>query len=293
LAGEDSPNVADLDGDGEVEIVGMTFGCEVYCLDPRGRMKWRRDLRPELRDADAHAYLTPILCDVDGDRQLEILAQTNGGYFNEAGQPSPGQIAAPGVVFALDAAGQILDRFSVNGPRYWGDAFVCNLDQDPFLELVVSGSGGLDVIETRGFGPQSEHFQRRRSYQRLNVLPWAYEDTYFMDRGSKEGVVNQTGNLVLKRQRGGYRRSGRFTTELLHLPPAAYFDRIRYQARTPAGTALVVNLLDADGRRIQTGLTDNQALHHRAAVRLEFNLSTTDPRATPLLDAYSLSFLRE
>ena len=32
LSGEDSPNVADLDGDGSIEIVGMTFGAEVLLL---------------------------------------------------------------------------------------------------------------------------------------------------------------------------------------------------------------------------------------------------------------------
>ena len=38
LSCEDSPNVADLDGDGQVEIVGMTFGGEVFCLDGKGEL---------------------------------------------------------------------------------------------------------------------------------------------------------------------------------------------------------------------------------------------------------------
>ena len=53
------------------------------------------------------------------------------------------------------------------------------------LELVVSGYGGLDVFETSGFGSNTEHFQRRRNYQRLNVRPWAYEDSFFMERGHR------------------------------------------------------------------------------------------------------------
>ena len=117
LAGEDSPNAVDLDGDGEVEIIGMTFGCEVYCLNAQEHIKWRKDLRPELSDGDAHAYLAPIISDVNGDRHLEILAITNGGYFDTTGKlgqsrsrkidPTP----APGVVFALSATGEVLDRF--------------------------------------------------------------------------------------------------------------------------------------------------------------------------------------
>ena len=82
IAEEDSPNVADLDGDGQVEIVGMTFGGEVYCLDGRGRFRWRKDLRPELNNS-AHAYMAPILCDLNGDNKLEILALTNGGIDGE------------------------------------------------------------------------------------------------------------------------------------------------------------------------------------------------------------------
>ena len=69
--------LADIDGDGQVEIIGMTFGSEVYCLDSKGHVRWRKDLRPELDDS-AHAYMAPILCDLNGDRELEILALTNG-----------------------------------------------------------------------------------------------------------------------------------------------------------------------------------------------------------------------
>ncbi len=292
LAGEDSPNAADLDGDGEVEIVGMTFGCEVYCLDAKGRIKWQKDLRAELDDAEAHAYLTPILCDVNGDRGLEILALTNGGYFDATGKPVKGRTPAPGVVFALSATGEILDRFDVDGHRYWGDAFVCNVDDDPFLELVVSGSGGLDVIETKGLGTDSEHFQHRRNYQRLNVVPWAYEDSYFIYRGEKEGVVNLTDNLVLEKTDGRFLKSGKFTTELLSLPPDCFFDQLQYQGRTPEGTALTVNILEGSGRRIKTDLPNHSEVNLAEPVRLEFVFSTAGGSVTPSLDSYSITFGR-
>ena len=292
LAGEDSPNAFDLDGDGEVEVVGMTFGCEVYCLNAQGKMKWRKDLRPELSDHDAHAYLTPILVDVNGDHQIEILALTNGGYFDAAGKPAAGRSAAPGVVFALSASGEVLDRFAIAGHRYWGDAFVANIDDDPFLELVVTGSGGLDVIQTRGFGPDTEHFQRRRNYQRLNVVPWAYEDSFFVYRGTKDGVRNRTDNLVLVHQGQGYGESGSFTTQLLRLPPNGRFGQLKYLGRTPANTKLTVNILDRNRRRIRTALSSGANLGLTDPVHLEFVLSTADRSVTPTLDAYSLSFQR-
>ena len=296
FSGEDSPNVADLDGDGQMEIVGMTFGGEVYCLDSRGRIKWRKDLRPSLSDKDAHAYLTPIICDVNGDRQLEIVAFTNGGFFKEAdmqsrkaGKLRPGNEAS-GIVFALSGSGEILGQLDVGGPRYWGSAFVCNVDDDPFLELVVSGSGGLDVIETRGLGPNTEHFQRRRNYQRLNVVPWAYDDSYFIYRGERDGVVNQTDNLVLTKEDGRFQPTGAFTTELLAPPPGTEFDRVTFRARAPLGAAIHLDILDASGKPLRVGVPSGAELRVSQPVRLKFQLSTTNPVVTPTLDEYRLSF---
>jgi outer membrane protein assembly factor BamB len=292
FSGEDSPNVADLDGDGEVEIVGMTFGGEVYCLDSKGRVKWRKDLRPKLSDSDAHAYLAPILCDVDGDRELEILALTNGSYFDESSKQDNDHSQAPAIIFALSADGEILDRFDVGGPRYWGGAFVCNVDDDPFMELIVAGSGGMDVIETKGIGANTEHFQRRRNYQRLNVVPWAYEDSYFIYRGNKNGVINLTDNLVLAKVDGHYLKTGTFTTDVLTLPPGCLFDRITYESRTPKGTAIRLAILDAADNRLLDNVETNTELNLAQPVRLQFQISTTNSSQTPTLDAYRLTFRR-
>lgn len=288
LAGEDSPNVADLNGDGQVEIVGMTFGGDVYCLDASGEVRWRRDLRPEVSDK-AHAYMTPILCDLNGDGNLEILAMTNGPYFDKTtGGPH-------GILFALSADGEILDQFDVGGPRFWGEAYVANVDDDPFLSVILSGSGGLDVIKTRGFGPNTEHFQRRRCYRRLNVLPWAYEDSYFMYRGHKENVENLTDNLVLAQEDGGHRPAGRFTTELLTLPPGCAFTAVDYDADIPGDTELQVNLLSRSGNSIRENVADGTRLKMAfdeiaEPLQLEFLFKTSDRSVSPKLNSYRLSF---
>lgn len=285
LAGEDSPNVADLDGDGSLEIVGMTFGGEVYCLDARGRFKWRKDLRPELDDGQ-HMYMTPILCDLNGDRHLEVLAMTHGQY-----SPTPGQ-KPNAKLFALDVRGHVIDELDLGESRYWGHAFVCNLDDDPYLELVVSGYGGLDVIETRGFGSNTEHFQRRRSYQRINVRPWAYKDTYFIERGERKQVVNLTDNLVLAKGDDGFARDGRFVTELLTLPLDCEFRGLQFSADTPANTHIRVDVLAANGNPLREKVESGADLRITEPVRLAFSLSTTDTTKTPKLDSYSLDFDR-
>ena len=286
LSGEDSPNVADLDGDGTVEIVGMTFGAEVYCLDPNGKVRWKRDLRPKLDDGQ-HMYMAPILCDLNGDLELEILAMTNGQY-----SPTPG-LKPNAKLFALNVDGEILDEFDLRESRYWGHAFVANIDDDPWLELVVSGYGGMDVIETRGMGPNTEHFQRRRSYQRLNVVPWAYEDTYFIYRGTRTNVTNQVDNLILKKTDDGFSESGKFTTELLSLPPGCRFTRFHVDAKQPRGTGLKVNLLNKSGKPLMRNIGIGKLTGTAEPVRLEFIFSSTDPNATPALDSYSIQFDRQ
>ncbi len=288
IAGEDSPNVWDLDGDGQVEIVGMTFGGEVYCLDAKGHVRWRKDLRPELDDR-ARAYMAPILCDVNGNEDLEIVVMSNGGYADpKAGQP----LKANGVLFALSAKGEVLDRFDVGAARYWGHAFYCNIDDDPTMELVVSGSGGLDVIKTCGLGPNTEHFQRRRSYRRLNVIPWAYQDDYFIYRGTRYGVVHQADALVLPKDQHGYQPSGSVVTALLTLPAGCRFDRLRYRAQTPEGTGISVSLLDKHNSVLLENVKPDQPLAIASAVRIQFEFATDRKSATPTLDAYALSFCR-
>lgn len=286
LAEEDSPNAADLDGDGEIEIVGMTFGGEVYCLNRLGEVRWKRDLRAELDDG-THMYLTPILCDLNGDAQLEVLAMTSGTYFETEAQQQ-GKTSA--ILFALNSRGEILDQFDLGSPRYFGEAFVCQVDSDPYLEVVLSGSGGLDVIETRGYGPNTEYFQRRRNYQRLNVLPWAYEDTYFLERGKREQVSHQTDNLVLTKGADGYARGGQFVTGLLTLPPNGSFRDLRFDAETPPGTRIEVDALDSQGRPVRQAIANKADLRIQEPVQLAFRLATTDPAKSPRLHSYSLSF---
>ena len=148
----------------------------------------------------------------------------------------------------------------------------------------------IEIPISRGFGPDTEIFQRRRNYQRLNVYPWAYEDTYFISRGTRHNVRNQTDNLVLDQTENGYHSSGSFMTELLRLPPGCHFQSIRYEADTPAGTALVVNIRDASGAAIHERIESGRGLAIRQPVKLEFLFSTDSRSRTPKLDAYSLRF---
>lgn len=286
ISGEDSPNVADLDGDGSMEIVGMTFGGEVYLLSSDGELLWRKDLRPKL-DESQHMYLAPILCDLNGDHELEILAMTNGPYA------STSEVKPSAMLFALNRQGDVLDSFHLGEPRFWGHAFVCNLDDDPWLELVVSGQGGLDVIETRGYGPNTEHFQRRRNYQRLNVVPWAYEDNYFIEGGTRNNVAHLADHLVISQDKGAFRHKGTFTTRRMTLPPGCMFSELAYRCEVPDDTDMVVNVLGESGQVLASGVRSGDRFEIAETVRLQFELSTSNTSSTPKLDWYSLEFRRK
>ena len=109
----------------------------------------------------------------------------------------------------------------------------------------------------------------------------------------KEGVVNLTDNLVLAKQDGRYISPGKFTTELLTLPPGGFFDSITYDARTPDETSIQVNILDRSGKEIHSDVATGAKLDIEQPVRLEFVFSASDSRATPILDSYRLSFARQ
>ena len=142
-------------------------------------------------------------------------------------------------------------------------------------------------------GPNTEHYQRRRDYRRLNVLPWAYEDTFFNQRVQRENVSCRADSVVLKSVTpGNHLPRGRILTPLLTLPDGFYFDRIDFEADIPESTELKCNLVSDAGNNLAADVRPGQVLDVRQAVRLEFELSTTASERTPRLKEYSLKFSR-
>ena len=128
------------------------------------------------------------------------------------------------------------------------------------------------------------------TYMRNNALPWIYEDSYFIYRGTKEGVTTRADNLVLARSADGYRAAGHYTTPLLSLPPGCSFSRLEYETDTPSGTGIEVRILGQDGAVLREDLPPAAPLQITQAVRLQFTLRTVSPGRTPSLGSYALSF---
>tara|TARA_Y100001960_G_C14296788_1_gene644158 strand:- start:401 stop:616 length:216 start_codon:yes stop_codon:yes gene_type:complete len=68
--------------------------------------------------------------------------------------------------------------------------------------------------------------------------------------------------------------------------------QLRYEAVTPTGTSLTVNLLDSQQRPLLKEISNSSRLEINQPVQLEFVFRSMDPKRTPLLDYYQLRFDR-
>ncbi|WP_437914236.1 VCBS repeat-containing protein [Sorangium sp. So ce302] len=108
-----SPVVADLDGDGEQEIL-VTHNGNVVVWGPDGEQKWRYD---ESRQ-NGRIWASPIVADFRGDGQLEVV------------------FAARTTIYMLDASGQLVSGWPVT----WNDEIRSLAAGD------IDGDGQLDVV---------------------------------------------------------------------------------------------------------------------------------------------------
>lgn len=108
-----SPVVADLDGDGEQEIL-VTHNGNVVVWRPDGEQKWRYD---ESRE-NGRIWASPIVADFRGDGQLEVV------------------FAARTTIYMLDASGQLVSGWPVT----WNDEIRSLAAGD------IDGDGQLDVV---------------------------------------------------------------------------------------------------------------------------------------------------
>jgi len=130
-----SPALADLDGDRRLEtIVGATDG-RIYCLNADGSIRWRtllvdRDGRSyeTLRDRRGWVLGSPVVADIDGDGDLEVL------------------VCWSFEVVILDHLGRLLTGANSAGRTVYltfqslfSSPSVADINGDNLLEIVVAG----------------------------------------------------------------------------------------------------------------------------------------------------------
>ena len=101
---------ADVDGDGDIEMVCGAIDSCVYVFDQEGKIKWQHYTGEEITDL--------VCADVDGDGRAEILAGSHSGYL-----------------YRIDGAGkQVWNRFLGNGVH----SLLCGVFRDrQDMEIVV------------------------------------------------------------------------------------------------------------------------------------------------------------
>ena len=276
---EDSVAVADMDFDGIPEIVGMGKHAELYCLnviDGKPVERWR--VRAPVKSTGSkHNQLTPAIGDLDGDRELEIITATTD------------------YVSVFDVNGKLLDSIPIDRMPDAYNISLVDVDEDDMMEAVIGGTGGVIVVDTKGYGPLDDRITCKRDYRRNNDYGWNYQDTYFTYRVAKAGVRLLADTVALDKDGAGkYIATGSLTTAGLALPKGFRFAKLVYGKLVPKGTSIRVDVLGPDGRVVKGNAASGADLNLTASpIRLRFTLAANHARtATPELHDYVLQFDR-
>jgi hypothetical protein len=132
-SGPDGAVGADLDGDGEDEVVASYSSC-VRVLDARGELLWTLE--------DTRCYGPPFVGDLDGDGFPEIVGHGGPRKVSELTTGSPGppsSLFQSGHLIVWDARAQVNGVVAI--PMFLPLVAVAELDADhPGAEIVISGS---------------------------------------------------------------------------------------------------------------------------------------------------------
>jgi hypothetical protein len=169
---ESSPVLADLDGDGSLEVVLADAGGRVHALRGDGGELEGFPLRvgpsPEMEDYSASpAYVSgavdpdsgdgfiasPAVGDLDGDGQLEVVAATMAGAIYAW---SGGELLEGFPVWTIGREPEEFDGDDTWDRGFWAAPSLADLDGDGTLEIVAAAMDGrLYVVDRHGedWGP--------------------------------------------------------------------------------------------------------------------------------------------
>ncbi len=170
-----TPALADLDGDGSLDIVVGAMDQHLYVWDADGALldgfpvfvQAGPDL-PDVQGQIARIVSSPAVGDLDGDGDLEILVGT--------GQTAGSDIAGYGLLYGLDHTGVLLDGFPIpifagfaGALPYIGEGVVMS----PAL-VDMDGNGDLEIVANAIADPGSIYNHDGTDYTGLSATVQAY-----------------------------------------------------------------------------------------------------------------------
>ena len=141
-----TPALADVDGDGKLEVGFGGFDRNVYLLNGDGSVRWY------YQAADT-VFSSPAFADIDGDGKKEMIIGTDISQNTRINPPTPNG----GYLYALRTMNAKGAQFYFRDPRLviWKAEFDQVIQSSPVVAELVSGNTGAEVVVGTGcFFPQ-------------------------------------------------------------------------------------------------------------------------------------------
>ena len=158
-------SVCDLNNDGQLDLLFGGYDDKIHVWDPVAN-----ELLPGWPvDLGYNSLSEPVLADLDGDGQIEVLAARK-----------------TGMVFAYESDGSLMGNFPIpiDGSIESTPA-IEDIDNDGDLELVIGTTAGLDVIDIKFDAQLMDSW----SLYRATMHRTGVYDESVMSIGSKESII--------------------------------------------------------------------------------------------------------
>lgn len=158
-----TPALADVDGDGKLEVGFGSFDRNIYLLNYNGSVRW-------FAQAADTVFATPSFVDINNDGKLEMIISTDISENKRLKPPTPNG----GYVYALRAAVRVPrgTLFGFRDPRLqiWRTQFNQVMQASPVVGEVLPGNPGQEVVVGSGcFFPQGGGDRRGKWYKVLSA----------------------------------------------------------------------------------------------------------------------------